>query len=748
MKLALFGYYGFRNLGDDLMLEGLCGHLAGENSGVRQLTVIAGGKNPYPLLAGPKVSFYESGTFFPGRAGKLPLLLNADAAFWGGGTCLYDGGGLDGMKGIRRKIKAFGLMGRKPFALFGVGIGNVRSEEGKMLLKAILSGSRYISFRDEESLQAARAAAGREFDSCGDPAFLLKEKIREFRESGIKSGPLKIGFCGVHSFMRDAASIQAAAKSLGSLASGLGARILFVPMHQGAKDDSLFHRAIAARLPEGSYEFTGYGSPEEALRIFSGLDFVIGMRLHTVILSDMLHIPSLAIGYAPKTGAYVKKSGVLADMRLKGVGDAFGPEDVEKIMRSFPSERVRLEGFMEEEKQAVLGSMGRMLESLRERKLGRRGKKTSRRIAFIRTTSVAYEPVVWRKAAAASSSGLEPKIICWDRTGFSGKRKNEKDLIPIRTGRTPYGRGVYNAPKRVLFSLMAIAHLIRLRPAVVHACDLDGVLPALAYRLLFARRAKVIYDQLDPVQNFSSPAPKSVRKALDLIDRLSMRLADSIIIAGRGRQCLLPEEFRRKSMVIHNAPEIDFCPLPKKRRDGGAISILYIGGLSKDRGIEMLLECASALGRIKLTIGGQGVLEWLVKMYASEYENINYTGQVEYEKVKELTSDADVLFAVYNPSCEINRLSSPNKFFEAAAFGKPIIVARGTGIDEKVKEHGMGFVIGYSREELKKLLEGIDRDGLARAGRNAALAYDRYNWFIARTGLAEIYGALSGEKQG
>jgi len=370
-----------------------------------------------------------------------------------------------------------------------------------------------------------------------------------------------------------------------------------------------------------------------------------------------------------------------------------------------------------------------------------------RKIAFIRSTSVRYEPVIKRKALAAFSSGIAPHVLYWDRQGCDRDPYEEEvvSYIPIWVGKTSYGRGIYNIVKRCFFSCKIIGKLKDIGPEVINACDLDTMIPVLVYKFLFHRKTKIVYDVLDFIQTFSSPVPNFVRKILNRLDKLSMKIADTIIIPDENRYLFIPEEFKRKTKVIYNAPDITFCYLPDQRTSNikKIIMILYIGGLSVDRGIEILLDVVKELpGLVTLTIGGNGILSEMVADYAQKFENINYLGTVNYDMVLQFTSEADVLYAVYNPEFIINRYASPNKFFEAVAYGKPIIVARGTSIDEKVMRYDIGYVIDYSKDALKDVIESIRNNGFNQKRANAAMAYDNHNWVKMKSELAQIYSEL------
>lgn len=147
---------------------------------------------------------------------------------------------------------------------------------------------------------------------------------------------------------------------------------------------------------------------------------------------------------------------------------------------------------------------------------------------------------------------------------------------------------------------------------------------------------------------------------------------------------------------------------------------------------------------ITLNLAGMGVLSDYVKEAAKEYSNINYYGIIDYDKALRLYSQTDFMFAVYDPIVPNHKYCAPNKVYEAMALGKPIIVARGTGIDRIVSDNKMGVVIEYSEEAFEKLILKIKEGKLdiKSLSYNSQNAYNRYSWEEMKKRIANIYNNL------
>lgn len=330
MRIVLAGYYGFRNIGDDLMLQNLLAVLSAK-ADVEQISVIC--REDYYQAQG-KVRYLAGGKgSLPGR---LLALARAHYVIWGGGTCLYESDDNSGLFWIERLQRLTHLF-KGRFAFAGIGMGNFRSEPLAALAGKLLARADHISFREEESLHRAASLPGYRGNACsgGDLVFLDTAHFEALRRSRPERPQLgKISFSGLYGLeLRQAAHYAA---QLGSVAQELGAELHFLPAHAGAAGDNQFHRQVAKLLPnQEKCHFHDWQSPREYLQVMAAMDFHIGMRLHSIVCADLLGLPSLALSYAPKVRDYVEKSGMLAERRVIEMGAAFDATLVQEIAAAY-----------------------------------------------------------------------------------------------------------------------------------------------------------------------------------------------------------------------------------------------------------------------------------------------------------------------------------------------------------------------------------------------------------------------------
>jgi glycosyltransferase involved in cell wall biosynthesis len=129
---------------------------------------------------------------------------------------------------------------------------------------------------------------------------------------------------------------------------------------------------------------------------------------------------------------------------------------------------------------------------------------------------------------------------------------------------------------------------------------------------------------------------------------------------------------------------------------------------------------------------------------------VRFHSRVPYERALELAANAHVLFATYDPAIPNHRYSSANKLFEAMALGKPIVVARGTGMDRLVHQEKIGFVVAYGKlDELEKAFLEVaswDRQVRQTFARRVRTLYERkFSWSIMKEELRRLYNLILGE---
>ena len=165
---------------------------------------------------------------------------------------------------------------------------------------------------------------------------------------------------------------------------------------------------------------------------------------------------------------------------------------------------------------------------------------------------------------------------------------------------------------------------------------------------------------------------------------------------------------------------------------------VFVGRLSKEKGVETLLRAWSGLGgRVPLTIVGDGPLSAQVAAAAAQIPGITWAGRRDPAAVQALIGNAAMLVM---PSLAYETFGQV--VIEAYAAGTPVVVAQGGAAAELVEEHtGVHFRSGDA-EDLAAQVERLVADpmGLQAMRTAARAAYERrYTGSASYQALLGIY---------
>lgn len=291
--------------------------------------------------------------------------------------------------------------------------------------------------------------------------------------------------------------------------------------------------------------------------------------------------------------------------------------------------------------------------------------------------------------------------LLWDRQGDFQPSVTDDRIHYCKCG---IRAGFYDLGtlfKLVLFQWWLFFRLMASRCDVIHAIDLDTGLPGwLAAKL---KRKKFVYQCLDPYYAILPKRwpPILARWARRLENRLVSE-ADLFVITDQLR---MPQHEGAKPQRVVEVANVPTLPnLSPQSSAPGAFTIGYLGSLIEGRNLLTVIEaCGELAGAgVRLVIGGFGPLEKQVEIQSDIWPNITFRPWLPYVKMLEEESAFDLFFHITDPVNESQKWVSPNKLFEAMAFGKPIIVGKDTLAARRVASFGNGVAVCYgSKNELQ-----------------------------------------------
>ncbi len=353
------------------------------------------------------------------------------------------------------------------------------------------------------------------------------------------------------------------------------------------------------------------------------------------------------------------------------------------------------------------------------------------KILIIRSTSIIKDSRTIKYINEFLDLGYQVEVLGWDRKNeydplykycYNGKEAN----IYYFKEEAPYGVGIKNIPKFIKFKNW-LKKQIKARDDnyIIHACDYDVASTAIKYK----KNKKFVYDIFDYFAE-SRKLPNILKSYFKRKENAIINKADAVVICTEQRKQQIAAAKPKKIYIIHNTPNISLerFEFNLKSNEKGKIKVAYVGVLGESRLLKELLGEIKNYPQVELHIGGVGLYEEDVKKAEKELTNVFYYGSMPYEDVLKLESKCDILFATYDPRIPNHRYSAPNKFYEAAALSKPIIVCKNTGVDEAVEKYKMGMAINYDAKMFFDTIVkiGNDKNAMIKYGENGKDAYDKY----------------------
>jgi glycosyltransferase involved in cell wall biosynthesis len=336
-------------------------------------------------------------------------------------------------------------------------------------------------------------------------------------------------------------------------------------------------------------------------------------------------------------------------------------------------------------------------------------------------------------------------------------------LVPGATpGRDDHGVRLASLPlrsrSRRWLTAREIAESLRaLRPFVVHVHDpeLLTLLPLL--RPFVPRLVCDVHEYLAEQVAAKPYIPAPVRPAASRASGLALRwlaaVADGGVVAYDG----MLRQFGprpRLQMVVPNYPLLAHFdgaePIAELAADP-RLRLVYIGGLSRKRGCELMLDVMARLERddALLVLGGGFAspdLERETKVRLAGLEDrVRFLGRVPRNEVPRYLASADVCWNPMLPNAQYSLPSVETKIYEGAAAGLAVLTSDLVGRTELVAGQGLGIAVPAT---VDGHLAGVrrlaaDRASVAAMGaRGLTAVRERYSWEAFEGQFLDFYERL------
>ena len=293
-----------------------------------------------------------------------------------------------------------------------------------------------------------------------------------------------------------------------------------------------------------------------------------------------------------------------------------------------------------------------------------------------------------------------------------------------------------------------------------------------AVRRTAGRRGGFVYDVADLHTESARlvKLPRMLRSIVRRREQALVREAAGVLAATPALAAEVARRFRiAPPIVLLNSPPAWHPEEPGLIRSdrlatalgfsGGPADrpiVLYQGAFRVDQGIEELVAATdepafAKTGAIAVFMGFGHLESWLRAEAARRPGRIAVLPAVPQAELLDWTAGADVAFVGAPPRTANQRLTLPNKLFQALMAGVPIVVGTGTEhcrlatTDEVGRCCDVDSPAAVARAIADLLAaEPAAREALRIHCRTVAL--DRYSWEASRGGLVELYRRLASDR--
>jgi polysaccharide pyruvyl transferase CsaB len=296
--IVVSGYYGFDNLGDEAILEEL----------LAELSEIAGRDQIVVLSNTPDSTTQKFGVASANRwqlSEIAPLLRRTKLFISGGGGLFQDTSSSASVIYYGGLICMAKALGTKTL-IYAQGLGPLRTAIGKFATRAAFNLADAVTVRDDKSL-AMLNAWGLSGELTEDPVWLLKsgvlpdsiaKQMAQLKKEHKKLVGLSLregaGFTRAH-ISQLALSLDKALPQDAAIVALPMQKDLDQPALDAFADDFQALGRLCHRLT-----FEDLVLPSQWLSLIGLFDLVVGMRLHSLIMSLSSGVPVVGIAYDPK----------------------------------------------------------------------------------------------------------------------------------------------------------------------------------------------------------------------------------------------------------------------------------------------------------------------------------------------------------------------------------------------------------------------------------------------------------------
>lgn len=316
----------------------------------------------------------------------------------------------------------------------------------------------------------------------------------------------------------------------------------------------------------------------------------------------------------------------------------------------------------------------------------------------------------------------------------------------------PLNAGKFN--RHLRFWLTSLRQALRVKPGIVVAEDYFACFPG--WLAAKSTRAMFAYDAHELIIPEAGKKMSLRGRFWYLLERWAVKRANLVIAANEDRAQFMADHYGLSVVpeVMRNIPPGGHLPPdPEKalqsypalaRRNHEDRIILYQGDVSLSRGLGRFVDALEFLPKCyRLVVAGGGHdLEKLCSMAGrfSKEGRFVALGRIENQMLPAITALADVCIVCYPYQGLNNIYCAPNKLFEYAQAGLPVVATDQPPLRKAVETHGIGELVceNFSPVQIALILQKVVNDKIQYQKQLAAFL-DANKWQDEAEGVRKAF---------
>ncbi len=318
------------------------------------------------------------------------------------------------------------------------------------------------------------------------------------------------------------------------------------------------------------------------------------------------------------------------------------------------------------------------------------------------------------------------------------------EILPIKRAR--------NRLERMIITTLKVLKLALKENADIYHFHDPELIPAGFIIKLFTG-SKIIYDVHEDYKQkilssewINKKYTTLISNISDFLEKIFSSFFDYIVTADS----YIKSRFGRKRVeIIANYPPLSFSSGLTSSKKNSIFKLIYVGGISEDRGIVKIIESLKYLKNenVEFEVFGKTDNPILINLL-NNTEKVKYFGFVPWQEVSKYLINANVGFVLLQPVPAFLYCPGENivKLFEYMSARLPVIISNFPNLKKLILNIGCGIPVDPTNpKEIAKAIDYLieqpdEAKKMGENGRKAVL--EKYNWENEEKKLLRIYEEL------